>query len=560
MASNNLAKGLDVLGIPHFYDYFTEQGVDSVGKLLLLAQDDARLLQIGADQRELLYQVASIVQLLADDDPATLDLLGLGGAASVGPLDRDFDLSKSGKRKYKRHPKPDPTAPQAPNSAYVVFSNEYRNKYVEDQTAFTQIAKAVGKAWREMDERERSRREKDATVLKQEFHEKLRKYKDTKEYSDYKKYLDRFKAEELDRRTRQATTEWGREATSGRRVSATDLASKTPTISPIEGANILPLIGEAGQSLKDTIHYIVENLVRLLLTHMANRGLILCQQTGRFDLNNDEGLTLNRLLRTALERQSSRPSPSQQVEEQHESLAYKLWTIMSQDSGFSGSPDLRPYFDERRQIIQGWSNLHDRAINPFHFQPQEETRVLLYAFTERVNHTFFFFEDSVLLENLDHAYDGETEHSRQTMCELCLALAIGSQWAEEGNDNTAMMWYENGRRYMDDTPWDHEPWVMRAMTMISIYHLGTRPDNSQHYLSMYDFSIRNSQLTWPDVAIRIAQANGLFNEIEQDIVKAKHENQRWLRVRNTMMIIHRYGFQLSLIIAFYTHYFKLVRT
>jgi hypothetical protein len=195
------------------------------------------------------------------------------------------------------------------------------------------------------------------------------------------------------------------------------------------------------------------------------------------------------LLRNALERESSGRRPSQQVEEQHEGLAYKIWNILSQGPGFTGSPDLRPSFDKRRQIIQvegipKWSVLHTEAINPFHFHPQEETTVLLRAFIERVNPTFFFFEDPELLVNLDRAYDGETEHSSQVMCELCLALAIGSQWTEDGNDGSAMMWYENGRRYMDDTHWDHEPWVMRAMTMISMYHLGVRPDNAQHYLRL----------------------------------------------------------------------------
>ena len=68
------------------------------------------------------------------------------------------------------------------------------------------------------------------------------------------------------------------------------------------------------------------------------------------------------------------------------------------------------------------------------------------------------------------------------MCELCLALAVGSQWSDDGHDGSFLMWYENGRRCLDDTHWDHEPWVMRAMALISMYHLGGRPDTAQHYL------------------------------------------------------------------------------
>jgi hypothetical protein len=279
MSSANLAKGLNILGIPQYYDQFVQQGVDSLGKLFQLTQDGAKPLQIRAEHREIIHRIASILRLLADDGSASLSLLGFGNVASPAPLDGAYDLGKGGKRKYKRHPKPDPNAPQPPNSAYVVFSNEYRDKYVEDQTAFTEIAKAVGKAWREMDERERSRREKEASVLKQEYRERLRRYKDTEEYAEYKKYLDSFRAEELGGRTKQANIGFGRDPAPGRwdSSSATDLASKTHTPSPVDGTLGLHSLGQMGQSTKHMVNYVLEDLVRLSVTHGAAWKLTLSQ-------------------------------------------------------------------------------------------------------------------------------------------------------------------------------------------------------------------------------------------------------------------------------------------
>ena len=120
-------------------------------------------------------------------------------------------------------------------------------------------------------------------------------------------------------------------------------------------------------------------------------------------------------------------------------------------------------------------------INPFRFQPRTRTIRHLYTFLD-INGIFFFFDDQMLIDNFELAYATHSPLSNRIMAELCLALAIGDQWDDSGNDDNCLMWYENGRRYLDDERWDHDTWVMRIMALICMYHIGRRPDTAQHYL------------------------------------------------------------------------------
>ena len=69
------------------------------------------------------------------------------------------------------------------------------------------------------------------------------------------------------------------------------------------------------------------------------------------------------------------------------------------------------------------------------------------------------------------------------MCELCLVIALGVQISDHGSMDQVIVWYENGRRYMDNENWEEELWVMRALLLISMYHIGEKVDTSRYDLN-----------------------------------------------------------------------------
>ncbi|GAB7357451.1 hypothetical protein MBLNU459_g8373t2 [Dothideomycetes sp. NU459] len=113
------------------------------------------------------------------------------------------------KRKYRRHPKQtlqvyygltelftqaDEFAPERPPSAYVIFSNQMRDKLKGQDLSFTEIAKIVGEHWQELSPQEKEPCERQAQALKEKYYAELNEYKKTPRYTEYQEYLAEFKA------------------------------------------------------------------------------------------------------------------------------------------------------------------------------------------------------------------------------------------------------------------------------------------------------------------------------------------------------------------------------
>lgn len=98
------------------------------------------------------------------------------------------------KRKYRRHPKPDPNAPEKPPSAYVLFSNTIREEVKSDNLTFTEIARLVGERWQKLNPVQKESFESHASALKETYNSQLIEYKKTDVYKEYGQYLVDFKA------------------------------------------------------------------------------------------------------------------------------------------------------------------------------------------------------------------------------------------------------------------------------------------------------------------------------------------------------------------------------
>ena len=133
-------------------------------------------------------------------------------------------------------------------------------------------------------------------------------------------------------------------------------------------------------------------------------------------------------------------------------------------------------------VLRGNETCHVRALNPFNHYTAATIIPVVHTFLERINSVFYFFHEGELENHIEMVSDASSSLPNSAIAELCLALALGIQISNGGNDDQMIMWYENGRRYLDAENWHNEPWVMRAMALISLYHIEERMDTSWHYL------------------------------------------------------------------------------
>ncbi|KAL8677783.1 MAG: hypothetical protein Q9186_005816 [Xanthomendoza sp. 1 TL-2023] len=88
----------------------------------------------------------------------------------------------------------DDHAPERPQSAYVIFSNNVRHDLKSENLTFTEIAKRVGEKWQTLSPEEREPFEAEAGSAKEAYLAELAKYKKTDQYREHARYLADFKA------------------------------------------------------------------------------------------------------------------------------------------------------------------------------------------------------------------------------------------------------------------------------------------------------------------------------------------------------------------------------
>lgn len=130
-------------------------------------------------------------------------------------------------------------------------------------------------------------------------------------------------------------------------------------------------------------------------------------------------------------------------------------------------------------------SFHIEVLNPFRMIPGMEIWYMLESYLQRVNSLYYFVNAELLVQQFHLAIDTATNLPNHVMYTLCLCVSIGCQTHDSGTDEMAIMWYENGRRYLDDDDWGWSLSVMRALALISIFHWGARPSTALHYLGAY---------------------------------------------------------------------------
>ncbi len=191
------------LGISHYLHDFLEQGFDTWETILDITESDFDALGVKLGHRRKLQRkiansrgvssdraLASPRHTPTDDRPSEEEKPGGFKAES-----KDGNGAPHGaKRKYRRHPKPDESAPERPPSAYVIFSNKMREELKGRNLSFTEIAKLVGENWQNLSPADKEPYEQQAFSAKEKYNNELSEYKKTNSYKEYSQYLAEFKA------------------------------------------------------------------------------------------------------------------------------------------------------------------------------------------------------------------------------------------------------------------------------------------------------------------------------------------------------------------------------
>lgn len=186
------------LGLGQYLDAFIDQGFDTWDIILDIQESDLDALGVKLGHRRKLQRrianargVAPSVFLPLKLSPE--DKKQESSRAEPPRVESSQDGAGVVKRKYRRHPKPDDSAPERPPSAYVLFSNKMREDLKSQNLTFTEIAKLVGENWQNLAAPEKEAYETQANTAKEKYHRDLQEYKKTPEYRKYAQYLQEFK-------------------------------------------------------------------------------------------------------------------------------------------------------------------------------------------------------------------------------------------------------------------------------------------------------------------------------------------------------------------------------
>lgn len=191
---SELSTALSRLGLSQYEECLQKNGFEAWETILAITETD--MVELGfrlGDRRRL--------QRAIQDCSSSSTVSVKDGTETVLPDTRDLSEvpAQSSRqvtrttRSYRRHPRPDLNAPPRPKTAYVLFGEHARQDVAFSHSSFTDIAKEIGRRWRELPTQERaSTWERPAADRLQEFKRELERYKQTEDYENHQTYLEEF--------------------------------------------------------------------------------------------------------------------------------------------------------------------------------------------------------------------------------------------------------------------------------------------------------------------------------------------------------------------------------
>jgi hypothetical protein len=198
--ASELGAALARVGLSQYEERLKENGFETWGRVTAITEADMAEMEFKlGDRRKLQRAIRENSRSMASqEDRATNLSLSSTGLSAVGAHSEDTSSSSQQSarptRRYRRHPRPDPHAPDRPKSAYIVFGEHVRQNPALRALSFAELAKETGKRWGELPHEERvSIWERPAVDRLQRYKEELDRYRLTENYRSYQRYLERFK-------------------------------------------------------------------------------------------------------------------------------------------------------------------------------------------------------------------------------------------------------------------------------------------------------------------------------------------------------------------------------
>lgn len=420
---SDLANSLRQLSLGQYYDCFAEHGFEDWESLQCVTEEDFDLLGVKLGHRRILQREIAREQTLYGDHLRSSQSQSENEAWGRADSSKDYSLSSNRvKRRYRRHPKPDENAPRRPYSAYAMFSNKVREDLKDQNLSFVELARNAGERWKKLSPADKEPWISSASKAKRTYDTQLAKYRQTEEYSIYSAYLADFRSKHSKQETEDDQTS-GQEPANQDRLKQDQPSQSQPSTDP---AGIIP---QEAENPDETDH-------------------------------EDEA-------------------------DRQESMIFNVHDLIGQESERSSFSTLehRNFLARADFDTSQADNLrHIRVLNPFDHVTASDVRPYVDFFLDRINCVFHFFDGRELIDRFDSVFEVGRSMPNQIMSEICLVLALGVQISDGASEDKLIMWYENGRRYLDDENWRKKLWVMRLLLMISVYHVGDRQDTSHHYL------------------------------------------------------------------------------
>ncbi|PVU88498.1 hypothetical protein BB561_005819 [Smittium simulii] len=100
------------------------------------------------------------------------------------------------KRKYKKHPKKDPNAPEKWKSAYQLFREDINKKLEHKKLSFVELSKIHSDQWANLDINQKKYYNDLAMKAKIEYEKKMNQYRKSIQYKEFQEYLNQFYSQE----------------------------------------------------------------------------------------------------------------------------------------------------------------------------------------------------------------------------------------------------------------------------------------------------------------------------------------------------------------------------
>ncbi|PVZ97596.1 hypothetical protein BB558_004587 [Smittium angustum] len=100
------------------------------------------------------------------------------------------------KRKYKKHPKKDPNAPEKWKSAYQLFRDDINKTIDIKKYSFVDLSKIHSEQWSGLNPQRKKHYEDLAKTAKIDYEKQMNIYRKSKQFKDYEDYLAQFYAQE----------------------------------------------------------------------------------------------------------------------------------------------------------------------------------------------------------------------------------------------------------------------------------------------------------------------------------------------------------------------------